>query len=296
MSLHSPRNHTLEMLRYYLSQQETMPYPTTKIPSTSSSSAVTEEQPVPLPEPAPRKKLNTTLIIVLVAAVVLACTLYFIWRPASPQPAAPTIVPQTSTVQVIQPGKKSTATGVATTSVSTTNNTSAAGGTIQAYIVGAVKHPGVYTLSANARVYQLLQAAGGPLPNADLNSLNLAAKVSDGQEIYVTLVGEEPPVLNNTTTGSTSTGSSTTGLTSGATGTGSSVTGSSSSNNNATGQIININTASASEMQQNLHVSSKTAQNIVAYRTQHGSFSSVQELLQVISKTIYNRIKNQVTV
>ncbi len=52
-------------------------------------------------------------------------------------------------------------------------------------IVGAVRHPGVYTLPASARVYQLLQAAGGPLPNADLVALNMAAKLSDGQEVYV---------------------------------------------------------------------------------------------------------------
>src|SRR5262245_3160972 len=111
---------------------------------------------------------------------------------------------------------------------------------------GAVQHPGVYTLSSDARVYQLLQAAGGPLPNANLVVLNLAGKLVDGQEIYVRQIGEAPPIIGSTT-----------------------------NNGNDQGQLININTASASDLQQKLHLSAKSAQDIINYRQQHGPFSSV---------------------
>jgi competence protein ComEA len=132
----------------------------------------------------------------------------------------------------------------------------------------------VYTLPAGARVYALLQAAGGPLPKANLVALNLAAKLTDGEEVYVTLIGEQPPTYLGGVPGS----------------------GSGTPNSNSTGQQVNINTASADELRQNLHISSTTAQNIVNYRLQHGSYSSIDQLLQVVSKTIYNRIRDQVTI
>ena len=51
----------------------------------------------------------------------------------------------------------------------------------------------MYILPTGARVYLLVQDAGGPLPNADLVALNLAAPLSDGEEVYVTRIGEKPP-------------------------------------------------------------------------------------------------------
>ena len=48
------------------------------------------------------------------------------------------------------------------------------------YVVGAVKNPGLYALATGARVYDLLQAAGGTLPKANLVAINMAAKLSDG--------------------------------------------------------------------------------------------------------------------
>jgi competence protein ComEA len=63
-----------------------------------------------------------------------------------------------------------------------------------------------------------------------------------------------------------------------------------------TGQLININTASVDQMRLALHISSKTAQEIVDYRTQHGKYTAVDQLAQVVSKAIYAKIKDQVTV
>jgi competence protein ComEA len=194
--------------------------------------------------------------------LLLAVAIYVAWHTITSASTAPTI-----TQQNLSNTTSSTGTNDNTTSSSTTSNT------IQVYILGAVARPGVYTLSADARVYQLLQAAGGPLPNANLVALNLAAKLTDGQEIYVLKVGEVPPSnLNSSNPGDSSTGTAT------------------------SGPLLNINSATASEMQQTLHVSAATAQKIINYRTQHGPYTAVNQLLQVISQSIYNRIKNMVTV
>ena len=206
-----------------------------------------------------------TLIMRLVAiAVVLisALAFYLIWRPASSASSLPVVTQQNASRTSSNNG-------------TTTNVAVNSSGSIQIYILGAVRHPGVYTLPADARVYQLLLAAGGPLPNADLVALNLAAKLNDGQEIYVTAIGESPPLGLST----------------------SSSTVDSSSTPSAQGQsLVNINTATAQEMEKQLHISSKTAQAIINYREQHGPFTSVSQLTQVVSKSIYNKIKNEVTV
>jgi competence protein ComEA len=142
---------------------------------------------------------------------------------------------------------------------------------IEAYITGAVQHPGVYKLESGARVYELLRMAGGPLPSANLVTLNLAARLTDGEEVYVLAIGETPPV---SVTPPSATGTSGT----------------------ATGSLVNINTASVTDMRQLLHVSSTTAQKIIDYRQQHGSYTSVDQLLQVVSKSVYDKIKSLVTV
>ena len=200
-------------------------------------------------------------LIAIVIALALALALYFVWHTSS-STASPSVTTQQNF---------GSASSLKSSNGSTSTSTS---GEIQVYIVGEVKHPGVYSLPADARVYQLLQAAGGPLPKANLVALNLAAKVTDGQEVYVTRIGEIPPTYVGGVPGP-GTGGSTTGQ---------------------TGQLVNINTATVDELRQNLHISSTTAQAIVTYRLQHGSFTSVDELAQVVSKSIYDKIKGQVTV
>lgn len=130
---------------------------------------------------------------------------------------------------------------------------------IAADILGAVQTPGVYTLAAGARVSDLVQAAGGLTPDADLTRVDLAAHVADGQEIYVPRVGEVVPAdLNG---------------------------------------LVNINVASAQELHDALGISLEIAQRIVAYRTAHGPFTAVsQRLLVPISRSTYDRIKDLVTI
>ncbi|GHO91796.1 hypothetical protein KSF_018440 [Reticulibacter mediterranei] len=215
-----------------------------------------------------QKKLPVTRIFAVALVLALAIGLYFIW---SPTPTAATVPPVTQ--QNFGPSATTTGATSSNTDASTSNPATSAG-SIQVYIVGAVKRPGVYMLPTNARVYQLLQAAGGPLPNANLVSLNLAARLNDGQEVYVTMQGEKPPSYTG----------------------GVPAPGSSTSDTTATTALVNINTASSQEMQQKLHISSTTASTIITYRTQHGPFTSVDQLDGVVSKSIYDKIKGSVAV
>lgn len=188
----------------------------------------------------------------------LGLALFLIWQPG------------TTTSNASPPSKQQDISKSADAKENTGN--SSTGATLQVYAVGAVKKPGIYTLATGSRVYHLLAAAGGPLPNANLVALNLAALLTDGQEVYVAKIGETLP----SNVGGTPTAKGT-------------------PTSNGT-EIVNINTASEDEMRQILHVSSTTAKNIINYRTQHGPYTSVDQLLQVISDDIYKRIKDMVTV
>jgi competence protein ComEA len=229
--------------------------------------------PISLPVSSKRKALR---ILALTISAALALALFFISRSLVPGSSPPAVTQQNySTMANLQ----SSDTGVTATSTGDSE------GTIQVYVLGAVKHPGVYTLSADARIYQLLQAAGGPLANANMVALDLAAKLTDGQEIYILSIGETPPTnINSISPGSSSNTSS------------SSSTSSSSTPTPAIGQLVNINTATETAMEKDLHVSATTAKNIIAYRTAHGPYTTVDQLLQAISQAIYNRIKSLITI
>lgn len=131
--------------------------------------------------------------------------------------------------------------------------------TFQAYVLGAVRLPGVYTLPDTARIRDLIQAAGGALSTADLVRVNLASRVADGQSVYVPEVGEVVPLER--------------------------------------GGKLDLNVASADEMHRALGISLTIARRIVAYRADHGNFTAVSQLLLVpISRTSYDRIKDLVTI
>jgi competence protein ComEA len=253
-----------------ITQYRTIPY-TSALPPASFPVPLSDQPTISMTaeqdeHSMPAKKTRITRIFAVSIALVLLIMLYFTWRSASPP---------TSTAGITQQNFASTtATPMAT---SNANTGDADNGSIQAYIVGAVKQPGVYKLEPNARIYELLNKAGGPLPDANLLALNLAAKVNDGQEVYVPRIGETPPAYARTASNSGATTDNTV-------------------NGSSAGPLVNINTASASEMQQSLHIRSTTAQNIVTYRTQHGPFTSIDQLLQVISKTTYDKIKGMITV
>jgi len=152
-------------------------------------------------------------------------------------------------------------TGDTTGSANSTDSTDGTGdttGTADAQPVvaaaGAVVSPGLYKLAAGSRVADVLNAAGGPTPDADIDQLNLATKVSDGDRVYVPRRGEAPPP---------------------AAGVGSGATGA------AVDAPVNLNTATLEQLDALPGVGPATAQAILDYRKQHGRFRSVQDLLQV---------------
>ena len=117
---------------------------------------------------------------------------------------------------------------------------------------GAVARPGLYRLPPGARVDDLVTAAGGLAADADADRINLAAPLVDGQKVYVPRVGE--PIPSDAAPSGTSASSS---------------------------QPIDLNTATAAQLDALPGVGPSTAQAIVDYRTQHGRFRSVDDLLDV---------------
>lgn len=125
---------------------------------------------------------------------------------------------------------------------------------------GAVVKPGVYRLKDGARVSQAIDAAGGLTAEADVTGLNRASKIIDGQKIYVPTVGEQQAaaVSDRTDSGAATTPGA----------------GSSS-------ELVNINTASAAELQTLSGIGPSMAQSIIDERTQNGAFASVDDLMRV---------------
>lgn len=147
---------------------------------------------------------------------------------------------------------------------------------IKVHVIGAVVHPGLYELDSGARVNDSLQMAGGALPSADLNQINLAAKLADGQQVAVP---EKGAALYS--------GGLTEGLSS-----------PSASAASGQGTPLNLNSATLDQLQNLDGVGPKTAQKIIEYRESHGGFKSTEELMEVpgIGPAKYDQINNQVTV
>jgi competence protein ComEA len=138
-------------------------------------------------------------------------------------------------------------------------------------VVGRVRHPGLVSLPPGSRVIDAVQAAGGPLPGTDLTMLNLARKVVDGEQIVVG-------------------GTAQAGLG------GAPAAGSAASGGPAT--PLNLNSASLEELDALPGVGPVIAQRILDWRTAHGGFTSVEQLLSVpgIGDRTMERLRTLVTV
>lgn len=135
-----------------------------------------------------------------------------------------------------------------------------AGGSILVHVVGAIKHPGVVSLTAGSRIFQALDAAGGALPTADLSALNLAAVAGDGTQIVVLTKEQAAAAVAAPGAGAGA-----------PTGAGTPAAGSG-------GTALNLNTATAEQLDSLPGVGPVLAARIVAWRTDHGPFASVDEL------------------
>ena len=134
------------------------------------------------------------------------------------------------------------------------------------HVAGAVRRPGVYRLPAGARVQEAVRRAGGARQGANVNGINLAAKVVDGQQVVVpsrTPSGSDGPAAaaGAPAEGSGPAGAAAAGV--------------------APGPPISLNNATAEQLDTLDGVGPATAQKIIAWRTQHGGFRSVADLGQV---------------
>jgi competence protein ComEA len=147
------------------------------------------------------------------------------------------------------------------------------------HVVGEVKNPGVYELELGSRVKDAIEAAGGALPDADLENINLAEKLSDGEQIYIASKGQIPPPITSVVRG----GEKSAGAVSSR-----SVSSNERSEASKTAKLthpseglVNINTANLEELQRLPGVGPVTAQRILEYRNRNGRFESVDELMEV---------------
>jgi len=139
------------------------------------------------------------------------------------------------------------------------------------YITGAVNQPGVYTLPPGSRVQDGISRAGGFLPNADPQSINLAAMLKDGERVFV------PEVTDNQFTEDSR---------------------SPEVPSTVLQYPIDINTASQAELESLPEIGPVTAADIVAYRDQNGAFKSIEEIENVpgIGPKTFESIKEFITV
>jgi competence protein ComEA len=142
--------------------------------------------------------------------------------------------------------------------------------TVIVYISGAVGRPDVYELPSDARIKDLVLAAGGLAADADADRINLAERLKDSDHIHVPRQGEAPndsAVLADTT----SVGS---------------------------GGLLNLNTASASDLDNLPGIGQSFAQRIIEYRTTNGPFTSVDDLQKVkgIGAALFAKIAPLVSV
>jgi competence protein ComEA len=188
-------------------------------------------------DPGRRGAVALVGVALLVAIAVAA----YVWhgRPQAQMIASPSVV-----AGPVPPGSMSPSASVTSLVVA---------------VSGEVRRPGVVTVHAGARVIDVLRAAGGPLPGADLGTLNLARKVADGELVAVGVPASAPGVAGGSDAGAPPAGSP----------------------GGGSAGPIDLNTATLAELDTLPGVGPVLAQRILDWRTQHGQFASVDQLSDV---------------
>lgn len=175
------------------------------------------------------------------AVVVLAVLAGAYWLVRPPLPSPESTLPFA--------GSATSLTGVATTAPAPSS--SAPPDRVVVHVAGAVVTAGVYELPAGSRVVDAVQAAGGAVADAQPDALNLAALLVDGERVYVPKLGEVVPLVSTAVGDTTPAGP------------------------------LDLNTATAEQLDDLPGVGPATAAAIVSHRDSNGPFSSVDELADV---------------
>jgi competence protein ComEA len=143
---------------------------------------------------------------------------------------------------------------------------------IRVYVSGAVQQPAVCELPAGSIVQDAVHAAGGSLPDADLDHINLAVELRDQQQVYVPRQGETnpPPAIS----------------------------GGGSDGGGTAGAQVNINTATAAELETLPRIGPTTAQRILEYREANGPFAAIEDIQNVpgIGPATFEGFRGMITV
>ncbi len=141
---------------------------------------------------------------------------------------------------------------------------------LRVYVSGAVHHPDVYTVAPDSIVKDVLMAAGGPSDEADLDRINLAQPVADGQQVYVPRIGEENPPVQLP---------------------------SNQRSQPIVAGTVNINTADLAALESLPGIGPALAQRILDYRQANGSFASPKEIMEVsgIGPATFEGIQDLIT-
>ena len=135
---------------------------------------------------------------------------------------------------------------------------------IAVFICGAVKHPGVYRFSESVRICDVIASAGGLTKKADTNAVNQARFVQDGEQIEI-------PRRSKTAKETASATSS---------------------------DKISLNKATKEQLLSLPGIGESKANAIVAYRTEHGSFQKIEDIMNIsgIKNGVFDKIKNKITI
>lgn len=245
-------------------------------------------------EPSPVQRLrglaqDHVAVIAVVCAVALVFAITQVLRARATTVEAP--APSVQAGSPGGPGESPAASGAASGAASAAPSPESPAAQLRVHVIGAVHSPGVVTVPADARVSDALEAAGGLSPDADPGELNLAQSVCDGCQIVIGTVGAPRGELNQPGTAPgapAGPGAAGTGGSAGAGGTGST----------GAGELIDLNTATSSQLEELPGIGPVLAERIVEWRGQHGRFARVEELQEVsgIGEKLYSRIKDHVRV
>lgn len=226
--------------------------------------------PVPRP-PGPGWSATHLAVVAVVLATAVLGAAWWVTRdrPAQVAPVAVTgaetpMVPLEASSAPASPGASAGTTGGA-------EGGEGGEGEVTVDVTGKVRRPGIVVLDAGARVVDAVEAAGGARPGADLSTINLARLLVDGEQVVVGAPAGAAPAPGATPAAPGAT---------------------------AAGTLVNLNLASVTELEELPEVGPVTAAAIVAWRDEHGGFTSVEELLEVsgIGDKTLEMIRPHVTV
>ena len=163
-------------------------------------------------------------------------------------------------------------------------------GTVFVYVCGAVNEPGVYELFSDGRIDDAVKAAGGFSEVADTSYVNLAARLTDGVKLYIPTTEETKDADAGTSIPSYEGGT--------CADSGSALEGDIKALSGSKGSLININSASKEELKTLNGIGDATAEKIIKYREEHGSFSAIEDIMKVsgIKDKLFSKIKDYITV